>query len=74
MEASEKIKNNIKGLLKKYYEIEKELKRLEKNKYKIGDNSQEDIKSTELVLLWINIRSEIFYQRALLAHSYRTNL
>lgn len=71
MQTPEEIKQNIKGLVKRYYEVEKELKKL--NNYELGDGSQEDLKSNKLTILWINIRNEIFYQRALLAKVYKIN-
>lgn len=71
MQSTTEIKHNLKGLYEKYYEVEKELKGL--NNYTLGDESPEDIKSSKLVILWINIRNEIFYNRVLLAKSYETN-
>ena len=67
--------NDLKAILKKlswkYYEVEKKLKKL--NGYILGDESEKDKESTELTLLWINIRNEIFYNRVKLAKSYETN-
>ena len=68
MQTTTEIAHNLKGLYKKYYEVEKELKGL--SNYTLGDESPEDIKNSKLVILWINIRNEIFYNRVLLAKSY----
>lgn len=72
MQTSNELKQILVKLYKKYYEVEKELKKI--NNYIIGDDSEADKRSTELVLLWINIRNEIFYNRVKLAKSYETNL
>ena len=66
--TSNEIKQDLFYLYKKYYEVEYKLKHI--GKYEIGDGSELDDKSTKLTLLWVNIRSEIFYQRFRLAHSY----
>ena len=68
MQSTIEIKHNLKGLYEKYYDVEKSLKKL--NNYTLGDGSDEDVESSKLVLLWINIRNEIFYNRVLLAKSY----
>ena len=68
MQTPSEIKDILKKLRKKYYEVEKKLKRI--NNYTLGDGSDEDVESDELVMLWINIRNEIFYNRVLLAKSY----
>lgn len=68
MNTVEEIKNNIKVLTEKYYDIENQLKNI--NDYELGDNSQNDKNSTNLVLLWINIRNEIFYNRVKLVEMY----
>ena len=68
MYTVDNIKNNIKELTKKYYEIENQLKKIDN--YDLGDNSQNDKDSTNLVLLWINIRNEIFYNRVKLVEIY----
>lgn len=72
MQTSNELKQILVKLYKRYYEVEKELKKI--NNYTIGDDSEADKRSTELVLLWINIRNEIFYNRVKLAKSYETNL
>ena len=71
MQTSIEIKHNLEGLYKKYYEVKDNLEGL--NNYTLGDGSEEDIESSKLVLLWINIRNEIFYNRVLLAKAYETN-
>ena len=71
MQSTIEIKHNLKGLYEKYYDVEKSLKNF--NNYTIGDESDEDVESSKLVLLWINIRNEIFYNRVLLAKAYETN-
>ncbi len=71
MQSTIEIKHNLKGLYKKYYDVEKNLKKIQS--FTLGDESEEDEESSKLVLLWINIRNEIFYNRALLAKSYETN-
>ena len=68
MQSTIEIKHNLKGLYEKYCNVEKSLKSF--NNYTIGDGSDEDVESSKLVLLWINIRNEIFYNRVLLAKSY----
>ena len=71
MKSSNEIKQDLIGLYKKYYDVEYKLKNI--GKYEIGDGTELDIESTKLSLLWINIRSEIFYQRFSLAQSYINN-
>lgn len=71
MQTPSEIKDILKELRKKYYEVERKLKRI--NNYTLGDGSDEDIESDELVMLWINIRNEIFYNRVLLVKAYETN-
>lgn len=71
MQTPSEIKEILKKLRKKYYEVEKKLKRI--NNYTLGDGSDEDVESDELVMLWINIRNEIFYNRVLLVKAYETN-
>lgn len=68
MQTPDEIKHNLKGLLKRYYEVEKELKHI--NNYTLGDGSEEDLESSKLAILWINIRREIFYNRVLLVKAY----
>ena len=71
MQTPSEIKDILYKLRKKYYEVEKKLKRI--NNYTLGDGSDEDVESDELVMLWINIRNEIFYNRVLLIKAYETN-
>lgn len=71
MQTPSEIKDILYKLRKKYYEVEKKLKRI--NNYTLGDGSDEDVESDELVMLWINIRNEIFYNRVLLVKAYETN-
>ena len=68
MQTPDEIKHNLKELLKKYYEVERKLKSI--NNYTLGDGSEEDLESDKLTILWINIRREIFYNRALLVKAY----
>jgi hypothetical protein len=72
MQEINEIKYNIKELQKKYYEVEKELKK--SNNYTLGDGSDEDIENSKKILLWINIRNEIFYNRIKLVKAYETIL
>ena len=71
MQTPSEIKDILYKLRKKYYEVEKKLKRI--NNYTLGDGSDEDVESDELVMLWINIRNEIFYNRVLLVKAYEIN-
>lgn len=71
MQSTIEIKHNLKGLYKKYYDVEKNLKKFQS--FTLGDESDEDEENSKLVFLWINIRNEIFYNRALLAKSYTAN-
>lgn len=70
MQKINEIKYNIKELQKRYYEVEKELK--ESNNYTLGDGSDEDIENSKKIILWINIRNEIFYNRIKLVKAYET--
>lgn len=72
MQTSNEIKQFIRALINEYYDVEEELKEL--NNYEIGDKSEEDFRSSKLVLYWINLRTELFYQRFRLAKSYINNL
>lgn len=72
MQKINEIKYNIKELQKRYYEVEKELK--ESNNYTLGDGSDEDIENSKKIILWINIRNEIFYNRIKLVKAYETIL
>lgn len=72
MQTSNEIKRFIRALINEYYDVEEELKEL--NNYEIGDKSKEDFRSSKLVLYWINLRTELFYQRFRLAKSYINNL
>lgn len=72
MQTSNEIKRFIRALINEYYDVEEELKEL--NNYEIGDKSEEDFRSSKLVLYWINLRTELFYQRFRLAKSYINNL
>ena len=68
MQSPRDVKNELKALLNKYYEIEIELNGIES--YEIGDGSKADLRSSELIIEWIKIRREIFYKRARLVVAY----